>query len=64
MRISVPNSFYHRQKLVLSGKTSLKLYLALNYPSLYKPIFREEERLKVKGAVDLNVNERNEKRKL
>jgi len=47
-----PKLFYRYFKEfleVLSGKTSLKLYLARNYPSLYKPIFREEERLKYKG---------------
>jgi len=47
-----PKLFYRYFKEfieVLSGKTSLKLYLALNYPSFYKPKFREGERLKYKG---------------
>jgi len=48
-----PKLFYRYFKEfleVLSGKTSLKLYLAYNYPSLYKPSFREGERLKWKGT--------------
>ncbi|MEG9195079.1 MAG: hypothetical protein V6S10_07150 [Candidatus Methanoglobus sp.] len=38
-----PRLFYRYVKdflEVLAGKTSLKLYLAYNYPSLYKPSFR------------------------
>ena len=34
---------------VLSGKTSLKLYLAYNYPIFYRPGFREGEKLKRNG---------------
>jgi FkbM family methyltransferase len=48
-----PRLFYRYFKEfleVLSGKTSLKLYLARNYPSLYKPKFREGERLRWKGS--------------
>ena len=47
-----PKLFYRYFKEfleVLSGKTSLKLYLARNYPSFYKPTFREGEKLKWKG---------------
>jgi len=38
-----PRLFYRYFKEfleVLAGKTSLKLYLAYNYPSLYKPKFK------------------------
>jgi hypothetical protein len=48
----IPKRLYKSAKQfleVLSGKTSLKLYLASNYPSLYKPFFREGEILKWKG---------------
>ena len=42
---------YFREFLeVLAGKTSLKIYLAQNYPSLYKPKFEEGEKLKWKGC--------------
>ena len=47
-----PKRFYRcfREFLeVLAGKTSLKLYLAQNYPSLYKPKFKNGERVKWKG---------------
>jgi FkbM family methyltransferase len=47
-----PRLFYRYFKEfleVLAGKTSLKLYLAHNYPSLYKPKFKEGEKLKWKG---------------
>jgi FkbM family methyltransferase len=48
-----PRLFYRYFKEfleVLAGKTSLKLYLAYNYPSLYKPKFKEGEKLKWKGS--------------
>jgi FkbM family methyltransferase len=48
-----PRLFYRYFKEfleVLAGKTSLKLYLAHNYPSLYKPKFKEGEKLKWKGS--------------
>ncbi|MEM0302993.1 MAG: hypothetical protein QXI54_07490 [Archaeoglobaceae archaeon] len=48
-----PKLFYRYIKEffeVLSGKTSLKLYLVSNYPSFYKAEFREGEVLKWKGA--------------
>ena len=48
-----PKLFYRYFKEfleVLSGKTSLKLYLAYNYPSLYKPSYKEGEKLKWKGT--------------
>jgi hypothetical protein len=47
-----PRLFYRYFKEfleVLVGKTSLKLYLAYNYPSLYKLKFKEGEKLKWKG---------------
>jgi hypothetical protein len=48
-----PRLFYRYFKEfleVLAGKTSLKLYLAYNYPSFYKPKFKEGEKLKWKGS--------------
>jgi len=48
-----PRLFYRYFKEfleVLAGKTSLKLYLAHNYPSFYKPKFKEGEKLKWKGS--------------
>jgi len=48
-----PRLFYRYFKEfleVLAGKTSLKLYLARNYPSFYKPRFKEGEKLKWKGS--------------
>jgi FkbM family methyltransferase len=47
-----PRLFYRYFKEffeVLVGKTSLKLYLLRNYPSLYKPKVKEGEKLKWKG---------------
>jgi len=47
-----PRLFYRYFKEfleVLAGKTSLKLYLAYNYPSFYKPKFEPGEKLKWKG---------------
>ena len=47
-----PRLFYRYFKEfleVLVGKTSLKLYLAYNYPSFYKPKFKEGEKLKWRG---------------
>ncbi|MEM2030860.1 MAG: FkbM family methyltransferase [Archaeoglobaceae archaeon] len=47
-----PKLFYRYVKEffeVLSGKTSLKLYLAYNYPSFYKAELKEGEILKWKG---------------
>ncbi|MCS7123499.1 MAG: hypothetical protein RMJ17_02930, partial [Candidatus Aenigmarchaeota archaeon] len=47
-----PRLFYRYAKEfleVLAGKTSLKLYLASNYPSFYKAKFVEGEVLKWKG---------------
>jgi hypothetical protein len=47
-----PRLFYHHFKEfleVLAGKTSLKLYLARNYPSLYKLKFKGGEKLKLNG---------------
>jgi len=46
-----PKLFYHhfREFLdVLAGKTSLKIYLTHNFPSLYRPKFKEGEILKWK----------------
>jgi len=48
-----PKLFYRYAKEffeVLAGKTSLKLYLAHNFPSFYKAKFREGEVLKWKGS--------------
>ncbi|MCS7094167.1 MAG: hypothetical protein RMJ18_03230, partial [Candidatus Aenigmarchaeota archaeon] len=48
-----PRLFYRYAKEfleVLAGKTSLKLYLAYNYPSFYKAEFVEGEVLKWKGG--------------